>query len=168
MVPAYFANMAPVICRNIFPRLAFPLDFNKKISGKPILGKNKTFRGLIFGMIFAIVFAYIQFNLYKLDFFRDISVLDYNNWLLIGLLLGSGALFGDIVKSFIKRRLNIPSGDPWRGFDQLDFVFGAIIFVSFIKLLDLNLIFTAIIASLVLNVTLNAISTYLKIRTDKW
>ena len=168
MVPAYFANMAPVICKNIFPRLAFPLDFNKDISGKPILGKNKTFRGLIFGIGFAGVSSYIQFNLYKIDWFRGISVLDYNNWLIIGLLLGTGAMFGDIAKSFIKRRVNISPGRPWRGFDQLDFVIGAMIFISFIKVLDLSIIVTVLISSLVLNIAVNAISTYLKIRTDKW
>ena len=65
MLPAYFANMAPVIVKNVFKKLAFSIDFNKKIKNKPILGKNKTFRGLIFGIIFAIIAAFVQFLLYK-------------------------------------------------------------------------------------------------------
>ena len=37
MMPAYFANMAPVIAKKIFNSLAIPIDFNKKIRNKPIL-----------------------------------------------------------------------------------------------------------------------------------
>ena len=44
MLPAYFANMAPVIVKRI-DFLAFPVDFSKTLGKKPILGKNKTFRG---------------------------------------------------------------------------------------------------------------------------
>ena len=60
MLPVYFANMAPVIVKklNIYN---FPIDFNKRIYGKPIFGRKKTFRGLVFGVFFAIIIAYIQY-----------------------------------------------------------------------------------------------------------
>ena len=103
MLPAYFSNMAPVIVKKI-NLFVFPLDFNKKLNKKPILGKNKTFRGLIFGIIFVIIVAYLQFLLYKAEFFKNISFIDYQNWPLFGLLMGLGALTGDLVKSFFKRR----------------------------------------------------------------
>lgn len=48
------------------------------------------------------------------------------NPLIFGLLMGSGAMLGDIVKSFFKRRLNIKSGNPFPPFDQLDFILGAL------------------------------------------
>lgn len=168
MLPAYFANMAPVICRGIFDRLAFPLDFNKKFLGKPILGKNKTFRGVMSGLIFAIVISFIQNVLYNHELLKGISLLDYHQWLLIGLLLGAGALVGDAVKSFIKRRIGIPPGNSLAIFDQIDFVLGAIIFISFIKKLNFNFIITIVIISYILNVLVNSISYYLKIRTDRW
>jgi len=66
MLPAYFANMAPVIMKNIFKNLAFPIDLNKKINNKPIFGKNKTFRGLFFGILFAII---ISLNIFSLLYF---------------------------------------------------------------------------------------------------
>ena len=47
----------------------------------------------------------------------------------IGALFGIGAVFGDHVKSFVKRRLGIASGAMWWPFDQLDYVFGALLFV---------------------------------------
>ena len=68
MLPAYFANMAPVIVKKLFNKTAVPVDFNKKINGKPMLGKNKTWRGLMFGILFAIVVAFFQFLLFKNNF----------------------------------------------------------------------------------------------------
>ena len=98
MLPAYFANMSPVIFKKI-NFLDYPVDFNKKISGQPIFGRNKTFRGFFFGVISAIVIAYLQFLLYNADFFNKLSFTDYNNWILFGFLMGFGALAGDLAKS---------------------------------------------------------------------
>lgn len=168
MLPAYFANMAPVICKNIFNKLAFPLDFNKKLFGKPIFGKNKTFRGMISGLIFALIISFIQYRLYGNKIFQGISLLDYSNWLLIGLLLGSGALLGDIAKSFFKRRLNIEPGKSLIIFDQLDFVIGSLVFISFLIRLNLDFVIITLILSFMLNVLVNHISYYLKIRSESW
>ena len=76
MLPAYFANMAPVMVKRI-NLFVFPVDFNKKIGSNPILGRNKTFRGLIFGIIFAVIVAYLQYLLYDFEAFRNISFLSY-------------------------------------------------------------------------------------------
>ena len=55
------------------------------------------------------------------------SVFRYTfNPLVFGLLMGSGAMLGDMAKSFLKRRLNIRSGRPFPPFDQLDFIIGAL------------------------------------------
>jgi len=124
MLPAYFANMAPVIVKGILKPLAFPLDFNKQLNGKPLFGKNKTFRGLIFAVIFGIAIAFLQHYFYTS--FRAISFIDYSSWLLFGFLMGFGAIFGDLVKSFIKRRLDVTPGKMFFPWDQLDFIFGAL------------------------------------------
>jgi len=42
-----------------------------------------------------------------------------------------GALLGDIVESFFKRRKGIERGKDWIPFDQLDFIIG-VLFLSFI------------------------------------
>ena len=80
MLPVYMANLAPLLVRKI-NFLNTPIDFNKKLKGKRILGNHKTWRGLFFGIILAIITAYIQF---RLNF--NISILDYSNYLLIGFL----------------------------------------------------------------------------------
>jgi len=168
MLPAYFANMAPVIVKNIFNDLKVPIDFNKKINNKPIFGKNKTFRGLIFGVLFAVVIAYLQFLLYKNNIFVDISIVDYSDWILIGLLMGFGAIFGDLIESFVKRRLNYKSGKTFIPFDQLDFVIGAMIFIYPLVILSVSKIITILLLSFVLHVIVNHLAFYTGIREEKF
>ena len=167
ILPAYFANMAPVIVKKI-NFLEIPIDFNKKINNKTIFGKNKTFRGLIFGIIFAMIITYLQFLLYKNGLFVEISIIDYSNWILIGFLMGFGAIFGDLVESFVKRRLNYEPGKSFVPFDQLDFVVGALIFVYPLVTLLLDKIIIILLLSFVLHVIVNHIAFYIGIRKEKW
>ena len=167
MLPAYFANMAPVIVKKI--RLFdLPIDFNKKMANKPLLGKNKTFRGLIFGIVFAIIISYLQFLMQNAGFFRSISFADYKNWALLGFLMGLGALTGDLVKSFFKRRLSINPGEKFIPFDQTDFVIGALVFVMPVFGLTLKIFVVSLLLSFVLHIIVNHIAFYLRIRDEKW
>ncbi|HSX27706.1 MAG TPA: CDP-archaeol synthase, partial [Patescibacteria group bacterium] len=51
-----------------------------------------------------------------------------------GMLLGIGALTGDAMESFFKRRRGIKSGSSWYPFDQIDYIIGGLIFaLLFIK-----------------------------------
>ena len=167
MLPAYFANMAPIIVKKI-NFLRVPLDFGKEISNKPIFGKNKTFRGLVFGVLFAVIIAYIQYIFDNYGIFMDLPLTDYSNWLLLGFLMGFGAIFGDLVKSFIKRRLNYDPGKPFIPFDQTDFVIGALIFVSPLVKLPADKIIIIIMLSFILHTIVNHSAYYLKIRNEKW
>jgi len=47
-----------------------------------------------------------------------------------GLLLSVGALGGDLIVSFVKRRLELKPGAPFPGADQLGFIVAAIVLVS--------------------------------------
>ena len=167
MLPAYFANMAPVIVKrvNLF---VFPIDFNKELSNNPIFGKNKTFRGFIFGIAFSIVISGLQFLLHRFDVFRNISFFNSQNWLLFGFLMGLGALTGDLVKSFFKRRIGIKPGDKFVPFDQIDFVVGALIFIMPIFDLTLKIFVVSLLLSFVLHISVNHIAFYLGVRNEKW
>ena len=167
MMPSYFANMAPVIMKKI-DFFTYPLDFNKKIDHKPILGRNKTFRGIIFGIIFAVIIAYIQYLLYEIEFFNGISLTNYRNWLLFGFLMGFGALAGDLVKSFFKRRLDIKPGSKFVPFDQTDFVLGSLLLITPIFNITLNIILTSLVLSFALHIIVNHLAFYLRIRNEKW
>ncbi len=167
MLPAYFANMAPVMVKKI-NFFAFPIDFNKKLNDNPIFGKNKTFRGFIFGVVFAIAVAYIQFLLYGLEFFRNASFFGYKNWLLLGFLMGLGALSGDLAKSFFKRRLGIEPGAMFIPFDQTDFVIGAFVFIMPAFDVTIKIFVVSLLMSFVLHIIVNHASFYAGIRNEKW
>lgn len=101
------ANMAPVLAAryNWLPQFAFPIN-------ERYLGSNKTWRGVVVGVICGFIVGYIQYG-------------GTGYGLAAGGLLGAGALLGDAVKSFLKRRLNIAPGRAWPVWDQIDFVVGA-------------------------------------------
>jgi CDP-2,3-bis-(O-geranylgeranyl)-sn-glycerol synthase len=173
VVPAYFANMAPVIANKlkILKHTDTPIDSNIALKdGKPIFGRNKTYRGFIVGIIMGIIAAYIQLFLYNIEFFKSISIIDYSNPILIGFLMGFGAIFGDLIKSFFKRRLKIGSGEKFIPFDQIDFIFGAYILIVpfYYREISLYLFLSSVIASFFLHIVVNHISFYLGIRKEKW
>lgn len=168
MLPAYFANMAPVVVKRWFKFLAIPIDFNKKWKGEAIFGSHKTIRGFVFGILFALIVAYLQKALYANPFFSNLSFIDYSGWLGAGFLLGFGALFGDLVKSFFKRRVGIKPGARFIPWDQLDYIIGALVFVSFVYTPSLQVIAVILIISFVLHVAANHIAYYLKITKVKW
>lgn len=131
LVPAYFANMAPVLVKKI-DFLNFPMDLGKEFRGKRILGTNKTFRGLIAGMIFGTIVFYIQQIAYSQGFIR-FAYIDYSSFsVFLGTYIGLVTIVGDAIESFVKRQLDKRPGKPWVPFDQLDFVITNFIALSFI------------------------------------
>lgn len=126
-IPAGVANVVPIFAANIpiIKKFSYPVDCYKSIGGIRILGNNKTIRGFITGILFGILVAYLQS---VIPFPIENDVFKTYNPFLLGLLLSSGALVGDGVKSFFKRRIGIKSGRSWLLADQLDYIFGAIIF----------------------------------------
>jgi CDP-2,3-bis-(O-geranylgeranyl)-sn-glycerol synthase len=132
VIPVYVSNASAVIVGG-----GTPIDFGKKWKdGKRILGDGKTWRGLISGTFlgmtsgFGLVVASIYINS-RYDF------LNLNNFerfpLMIPIIfsLCFGALLGDIIESFFKRRIGKDRGENWILFDQLDFILGAL-FLSFL------------------------------------
>lgn len=125
-LPAYAANMAPVLARGHLEALALPMDAGRSLGGIRILGDHKTWRGLLAGVIAGLVTYGAQRALYEAGFLQRLALLDYGaTGLLLGALMGLGAGLGDAAKSFVKRRVGIPPGASWIGFDQLDFMVGS-------------------------------------------
>ena len=98
------ANGSPVIATRIFGKaFATPLDGNAKfIDGRPLLGPSKTIRGIIVSLLATALAA----PLLGLQ-------------LRIGLLVGATAMAGDLLSSFLKRRLGLPSSSRATGLDQI-------------------------------------------------
>jgi CDP-2,3-bis-(O-geranylgeranyl)-sn-glycerol synthase len=131
-LPAYMANMAPVFAMKLLPDWTARMDGGKVWKdGRPMLGAGKTWRGLAAGVVFASVCAALQSLIRKSSI--GWSDFDYHNHglvgpIVLGAFFGAGAIVGDAVKSFFKRRTGREGGAPWVPFDQLDFVVGGLLF----------------------------------------
>jgi len=172
MMPAYLANMAPVFAQKlgILKFLNKPVDGGREMGGKRIFGDHKTWRGFAVGILFAMATACLQRFLYSAPFFQKISLINYSgtHWCLLGFLLGFGALFGDLIKSFFKRRVNIAPGAPWIPFDQFDFVIGALIFAAPIYFPSWPTVVVILLVSFILHVLANNLGYLLKIKNTRW
>jgi CDP-2,3-bis-(O-geranylgeranyl)-sn-glycerol synthase len=123
--PAYCANGTPVIFgggRSIDGGRSF-------LDGKPILGSHKTIRGFFAGLVIGTLVGFVEHVLFQASHrFPFLSVIPFSPSFLLGFVLSLGALVGDLMDSFIKRRLDIPPGSSLPVVDQLDFVIGALLF----------------------------------------
>lgn len=169
-LPAYLANMAPVFAAKLMPSFSYPLDGYRTHKGKRLLGDNKTWRGLFAGVIVATFVVIIQRMLIDTSFGFALSIVPYHiisPWLL-GPLFGIGALGGDAVKSFFKRKKGIISGQSWPVWDQLDFVIGGLVLVSFIYRPSFWVIVIILVISPALHKATNVIGYWLGLKKVPW
>lgn len=174
MLPAYLANVSALVFGG-----GKPLDFGRNfIDGRRIIGNGVTWKGTIIGTLIGTIIGIIQGSVsaYYGNIFNLVpgimvipgpvpaSVLQ---GAAIGLFLGGGALIGDAVGSFIKRRIGIERGKPAPFLDQLDFVIGALLLASLIVFIPLNMIIIILIISVVLHLLTNMIA-YLIGMKDVW
>jgi len=171
-LPAYFTNMTPPLIKRagLFNFLAKPVDFGKKIGENPILGSHKSWRGVLFGIIVGILIAGLQLRLYKFQFFKDISLIDYSqiNILLFGFLISTGAVFGDLLSAFIKRRLKKGPGERFIPFDQTNYVIGAFIFLEPFLKLSYFIWLTIFILTFFLHIVVNRLGFLLNLHKARW
>jgi CDP-2,3-bis-(O-geranylgeranyl)-sn-glycerol synthase len=132
--PAYAANASPLFLSGLLKKL-HPLDLNKKFfDGQRILGDGKTIEGTAFGFLVGIIYFSIFLFVDK-----SLNILHLYHSYLEGLLIVSGAMIGDIIGSFVKRRLKMKQGDMLPVFDQVGFVVFAYVFYLFVFPPPLNL-----------------------------
>jgi len=159
-LPAYLANMAPVLIK-LKSLKNNPIQ--KPIS-KKYFGKNKTWRGLIVGTLVGAITFYIQKLLFSQGF-TQLAIIDYTDFtIILGLLLGFGAIIGDLVESYYKRTLDIPAGKPLYFYDQIDFVIGAIIFSMLVYVIPAKVVLILLLISPLLHILFNYLGYLLKIR----
>jgi CDP-2,3-bis-(O-geranylgeranyl)-sn-glycerol synthase len=125
ILPAYAANAFPVIFGG-----GLPLDMGRKFfDGKPVFGSHKTFRGFFAGLIAGVLVSAAQTFVLQFEVASDFArLLPFQFNVFVGFLISCGALIGDLVHSFVKRRIGLVEGAPLPLADQLDFVVGAILF----------------------------------------
>lgn len=98
------ANGAPVIAKRVLrERLAWPLDGGARfLDGRPLFGASKTIRGLVLAVAATTAIA-------------PLLALPPG----IGALVGAGAMAGDLLSSFTKRRLDYKPSSRATGLDQI-------------------------------------------------
>lgn len=108
--PSYVANAAPLVFGG-----GTPLDRGRKFrDGQPVFGSHKTVRGLFAGIMAGSLIGLAE------------SLVD-PRLALAGFAMGLGAVLGDLLGAFVKRRLNMEPGRAFPIVDQLDFVLGALV-----------------------------------------
>lgn len=116
ILPAYVANATPVVLGG-----GRPIDGGRVfIDGRPIFGPGKTIRGFISGLAAGFIIGVLQ----------GLASNQLHLYSALGFLLALGALIGDLLGSFIKRRVNLERGAAAPVLDQLGFVVLALLFAS--------------------------------------
>lgn len=98
------ANGTPIAAKKIFSsRFSFSLDANKKfLDGRPLFGPSKTIRGILASIVVTTACA-------------PLLGLDPT----VGATAAVAAMAGDLLSSFVKRRLNYPPSSQAIGLDQV-------------------------------------------------
>jgi CDP-2,3-bis-(O-geranylgeranyl)-sn-glycerol synthase len=177
ILPAYFANSMPVQ----FSKVAFlekygkPIDGGRTWMGARILGDGKTWRGLVIGVTIGSLIGVLQL-IYQKDialFFGGLlGAADFTLPIMslqLAFMLSLGALAGDMVASFFKRRTGLHPGEPAPLMDQLDFVFGAFLFSWFLLgTIDYDRFFILVVITPILHLIANFVAWIWKLKKNPW
>lgn len=98
------ANSSPVVAKRILGETyAIPIDGNAQfVDGRPLFGPSKTIRGVVVSVLVTALGA---------------PLLALPIW--IGLLVAAAAMSGDLLSSFLKRRLGLTASSKATGLDQI-------------------------------------------------
>ncbi len=168
LLPAYTPNNFAVVFGG-----GTPLDFGKNfIDGKRILGDGKTIRGFVAGVLGGILVAHLQLLIERAFGFQIYSKLQYDQFLQLVFLLAFGAMVGDALGSFIKRRFGVERGRCFPVLDQLTFLLVAYAFASlsdaFRTLFTTDVILIGIVITPILHLAVNVVAYALKLKEVPW
>ncbi|MGA9188044.1 MAG: CDP-2,3-bis-(O-geranylgeranyl)-sn-glycerol synthase [Methanosarcina sp.] len=175
MLPAYLPNPFAAVFGG-----GKPIDGGRTLKdGRRIIGDGKTYRGLFSGIFFGVLAGSIQIWLNS----RGFEILgiempafgpDYPSALKVVLALACGSLFGDMFKSFFKRRMGMKRGASFPLVDQLDFVVGAWVFAYltspewFVSNFTPSIVITILIMTPLLHLTTNIIGYFAGVKKEPW
>jgi len=164
IVPAYISNASMVLTGG-----GKPIDGGRNFfDGRRIFGDHKTWNGLKGPLYIGVPISFIIFLLFNLlwlpirvlineaiiqeqyELYNSVDIFKYYfiggefpiNYLVLVIriiIVSYAACFGDLLGSFIKRRLNIESGAPFWIVDQLDFALIAVLFGLVLGIISPNL-----------------------------
>ena len=166
MLPAYLPNSIAAAVGG-----GSPIDRGRNWrDGRRILGDGKTSRGFFGGVAGGIGVGLCQVALVGTGIF---SLLPAHTVLSV-ILLATGSLLGDMVKSFFKRRQGIERGGEWILVDQYDFLAGALLLTLIfdplwlLQTITVPLLIVIIIITPVLHRTVNIIGYKIGVKKVPW
>ena len=166
MIPAYVPNSAAAVFGG-----GTPIDFGKRFrDGRRIFGDGKTYRGFFGGVLCGVLAGLIE--IWVSDSF-GLTGLPHQTFLSVT-LLATGALLGDLTKSFLKRRLGKDRGESWPLADQYDLVIGAFLIILLIdsrwlfENITLPIAIWIVIMTPLLHRIVNIIGYYIGVKEVPW
>ncbi len=168
LLPAYTPNNFAVLFGG-----GTPIDLGKNfLDGRRILGDGKTIRGFVAGVLGGLFVAHIQILVERILGFELYSKLPYGEFLKLAFLLAFGAMVGDSLGSFIKRRFGVERGKCFPILDQLTFLIVAYAFASLSRafhiLFTTEIIIIGIIVTPLLHLAVNILAYLLRIKEVPW
>jgi CDP-2,3-bis-(O-geranylgeranyl)-sn-glycerol synthase len=118
--------------------------------------------------------AYIMFDIgaeSAVELYRTYLVEDWGKLIIRVIVISYSASIGDLLGSWLKRRLNKNRGEPLWIVDQLDFVFVCLLFSLPFFPLDifyLNIVIFAFLLSPTLTILANTLSYLMGIKSVPW
>ena len=160
-IPAFVANSTPVLVCHV-PVLK---HWNTPVH-EEWFGSHKTYRGFLFGVLFGVLVSLLQYALCDVESLASITLLHdtLQQSVLVGFLLGFGALAGDAAESFVKRRMHIAPGKALPFWDGADYMLGSMLLLSPVYLVSVSGIIFLLIAGPILSLCANCISYWLGLK----
>lgn len=119
MLPAYITNSSAAFFGG-----KTPIDRGRYWGKSRLLGDGKTYEGLMKGISSGVLVGIVQ-NLFAWGYVNLPSFGTFPFFFVTLICLSAGAMLGDLLGSFAKRRVGLKRGAPLPLVDQLDFVAGA-------------------------------------------
>ncbi|WP_049895430.1 CDP-2,3-bis-(O-geranylgeranyl)-sn-glycerol synthase [Halopiger xanaduensis] len=168
MLPAYVPNNAAVLAGG-----GRPIDGGRTWGDRRVLGDGKTWRGTATGILAGLALAALLTVLapavsdalgFDVPAFEPLAALG----------LAAGAMLGDILASFLKRRAGRQRGAMFPGLDQLDFVVVSLPLTAllatdwFRDVFTWDVILVVVVVTPILHVSTNVIAYKLGLKNEPW
>jgi len=170
-LPSYVANAVPVFVSkyDLMKFLDIRLDFGKSFYDEDLIGRTKSYRGVVGGIIGGVLVALLQYFLCFVDGLSFLYIFPYSllDAFIIGFLLSFGEGFGDALKSFFKRRFHFKSTKPVFLLDQSSFLCSLCLVYFYIQI-DFVYIFVILIFSPLIPIIANVIAYKFGLKKVWW
>jgi len=168
MLPAYVPNNAAVLAGG-----GRPIDGGRTLGGRRVLGDGKTWRGTLVGTLAGVALA-VALNAVEpaASDALGVALPEFPPAAMVALAFG--AMLGDVLASFLKRRTGRERGAAFPLVDQLDFVVVSLALTAlaapawFGDTFTLDVLAVVVVLTPVLHVATNVAAYLLGLKNEPW